>query len=588
MKKLLTLAISATLLMAGSAFAQWGRHTVAQPNATFSFGGAGLGGLPGPAASPTTTNNDDSCDISVAPAATLLLPYFQVDTVNRSYDTFFTITNVSRLPQIAHVTIWTDWSYPVLDFNIWLTGYDVVPLSLYDIIVNGVIAPASLSTVTVPGTGTANANSPRGKVLNVTGTPYTSAANTANPNISATAGCDNLPGQYRSDIRVAVMSALVTGIYAGPTGGSFSGCGTVQVGSSSNHPNANTAIGYVTVDVSSVCSTTLPTTASYYYNEILFDNVLIGDYQILDKSSNAATSSFAGGNPMVHIRAIPEGGKAATPLTNGAAAVQQTNFPYSFYARYINGETISSTSATLYSAADGYLNYDRRQPLPSTFAARYIQGGTANMQTSYRIWREGVTGAETSGTNPTTCANAVLNSAMPMSELIRFDEHENANVFTTTRDVSPYLPPTATNLPETSTTPVTSSVFPPAFATGDTGGWMYMNLNYNGAYPSSAPETTHPDTSFNPALYAAGVRASQNWVVVTMLGGGAGGGALGVDFDAAWLGNGCTGVVPVSSISSSTGSTAYPGPAGGVLVCPAGSSCTGVTGYAGTNVTPLP
>jgi len=31
------------------------------------------------AAGPATTANDDSCDISLLPAATLLLPYFEVD-----------------------------------------------------------------------------------------------------------------------------------------------------------------------------------------------------------------------------------------------------------------------------------------------------------------------------------------------------------------------------------------------------------------------------------------------------------------------------------------------------------------------------
>src|SRR5258707_15112480 len=82
------------------------------------------------AASPSTVNNDDSCDVTVDPAATLLLPYFEVDFVNRVQDTFFTITNVTRLPQIAHVTIWTDWSFPVLDFNIYLTGYDVQGISM--------------------------------------------------------------------------------------------------------------------------------------------------------------------------------------------------------------------------------------------------------------------------------------------------------------------------------------------------------------------------------------------------------------------------------------------------------------------------
>src|SRR5882724_4516224 len=158
MKKLMVLAMMATLLMAGSAFAV--TRTVPLPNATFSFG------APGIAVGPTTTNNDDSCDISVAPAATLLLPYFEVDpnpTV-QGQTTLFTITNVSRFPQIAHVTVWTDLSFPVLDFNIFLTGYDVQPINLYDVIVRGVVAPNN---------GTTSATTPGAL----------SAANSANPNI---------------------------------------------------------------------------------------------------------------------------------------------------------------------------------------------------------------------------------------------------------------------------------------------------------------------------------------------------------------------------------------------------------------------
>src|SRR5207253_1033548 len=71
-----------------------------------------------------TSNNDDSCDIGLYPAATLLLPYFEVETTSRGIDTFFTITNVTNLPQNTHVTIWTDWGFPVVSFNVFLTGYD--------------------------------------------------------------------------------------------------------------------------------------------------------------------------------------------------------------------------------------------------------------------------------------------------------------------------------------------------------------------------------------------------------------------------------------------------------------------------------
>ena len=66
MKRISVLAMIVAMLVAGSAFA--GQRFTAAPNASFANGLA-----------PTTTNNDDSCDISVMPAATLLLPYFAVD-----------------------------------------------------------------------------------------------------------------------------------------------------------------------------------------------------------------------------------------------------------------------------------------------------------------------------------------------------------------------------------------------------------------------------------------------------------------------------------------------------------------------------
>src|SRR3954467_10238525 len=110
-----------------------------------------------------TRDNDDSCDVKVTPAATLLLPYFEVDLSNpANRTTLFSITNVTRYPQIAHVTLWTDWAYPVLTFNLFLTGYDVQAINLADVLVNGVIAPPSGTTsVTVPGTLSASAGNLR-------------------------------------------------------------------------------------------------------------------------------------------------------------------------------------------------------------------------------------------------------------------------------------------------------------------------------------------------------------------------------------------------------------------------------------------
>jgi hypothetical protein len=443
MKKLFVWALMATMLVAGSAF---GAGKVVA-NATFGTG------------SPATTNNDDSCDISTAPAATLLLPYFEVDldAQGAGETTLFTITNTSSLPQVAHVTVWTDWSFPVLDFNVFLTGYDVQSLNLWDIIGRGRIAPEDGTSSDVD-------------------VGELSEDNDANPLLDISR-CDELPKQIPAGLLADLQSALTTG-----TTDDCDDIGDV-------HDNA---IGYITVDVASNCSTSLPIDAGYFDDEINFDNVLIGDYQQVNSTEN-----FAQGNPMVHIRAIPEGGTSTD---------FDTNFVHTFYSRYQGGGTT-----------------DRRQPLPAVFAARWIQGGTGDFQTSFKIWREGVTGNE-------SCDSGAYaaNGFLGLTEFVRFDEAENPETFAPDIVISP-APETFVTLPETSLQSVASDNFPPN-TTGDVGGWMYMNLNND----------------------ATNVFASQNWVVVSMRAEG----RYSVDFDAAWLGNGCSDPVDSGAVIGPLDNTA--------------------------------
>src|SRR5215218_4117002 len=76
--------------------------------------------------------------IDDVPAATLLLPYFEVDIANANgVTTLFSINNASATAILAHVTVWTDQSVPALDFDIYLTGYDVQTINLFDVLVNG-------------------------------------------------------------------------------------------------------------------------------------------------------------------------------------------------------------------------------------------------------------------------------------------------------------------------------------------------------------------------------------------------------------------------------------------------------------------
>jgi hypothetical protein len=438
----------AILAVAGSAFAAPGGIVA---NASF------------PTGSPTTTNNDDSCDISVAPAATLLLPYFEVDIANAAGETtLFTITNVSQLPQIAHVTIWTDWSFPVLDFNIFLTGYDVQSINLFDIISRGRIAE--------PGTSSDSDTGRR------------SADNDANPLLDLN-NCDLLAVVVPPELLVDLQRALTTGQYSGCSA-------STRVGAT--HTNA---IGYVTVDLSDSCSTALPTDPGYFTSRLLYDNVLIGDYQQVNSTEN-----FAQGNPMVHLRAIPEGGNASgtVPPDAGPGALP-VNFDRTFYSRYQAGGVA-----------------DRRQPLPSTFAARWISGGATGFETYYKIWREGRT------TGATCSVSGLGNQTIPITELVRFDEEENPTTFTPDRIISP-RPTVPLSLPESSRTNVTNPIFPPN-PDGAVAGWMYLNLD----------DAASPNTPLGIA--------TQNWVIISMRADG----RYSVDFDAAWLGNGCSPAVAVT------------------------------------------
>src|SRR5215207_1587351 len=82
--------------------------------------------------------------IDDVPAATLLLPYFEVDIANQlGVNTLLAINNASPMAVLTHVTIWSDQSIPVLNFNIYLTGYDVQTLSLREVFQDGNLPPTS-------------------------------------------------------------------------------------------------------------------------------------------------------------------------------------------------------------------------------------------------------------------------------------------------------------------------------------------------------------------------------------------------------------------------------------------------------------
>ncbi|HEY2325832.1 MAG TPA: hypothetical protein VGJ82_23450 [Thermoanaerobaculia bacterium] len=389
-----------------------------------------------------TTDNNASCDIGYYPAATLLLSYFEVDInapTTTALSTTVTIVNTSKQPQIARATVWTDMGYPIFWFPLFLTGYDAQSISLYEVLTRGRLpftAPTS-----IPGRA--------------------SAANSSNPYTLQNTLCDSITGSIAPPLLKRIQAALTTGV---------TDTGACPVGTA--HKNA---IGYVTIDVVNSCSDASPLDAKYWNDVLLYDNVLTGEY--IRINPDPTTGNYAGANPLVHIRAIPESGPAG--------ATTATPFPYTFYDRYAHRS-------------------DRRQPLPSVFSARYIEGGPTSFLTNLTIWREGIA---TASKDPCDfAANGRL--PLPHANVVRFDEHENATA--NASDVS-----TSASLLLSSTAPI----LPPGSAAGDHGGWFWLSLD-NGSMK----------------------RPSQSWVIVQMYAEG----RYGVDFDATFLANGCTVSAPTA------------------------------------------
>jgi hypothetical protein len=82
-----------------------------------------------------------TCAYDNVPGATLLVPYWRVSLNGATgapiptggIDTLVSVVNVSTPGLIAHVTVWNKYSKAVLDFNVPMTGKDVISFSMRDI-----------------------------------------------------------------------------------------------------------------------------------------------------------------------------------------------------------------------------------------------------------------------------------------------------------------------------------------------------------------------------------------------------------------------------------------------------------------------
>ncbi len=304
--------------------------------------------------------------IDDVPAATLLLPYFEVAT-DQSTDTLFSVNNASAAPALAHVTVWSDQSIPVLDFDVYLTGYDVQSFSLYDVLVNG----------NLPDTGFIASNEGQFSLPNTNFAGCGSGLSGDGPPFY-----DPLSGTFIAVIEAALTgNPIPAGAAAGLCAGANYGDGLLR--------------GYVTVDSVSECSQAFPNSPGYFVDGGLGiannDNVLWGDWFIVDGENN-----FASGESLVHIE--------AETLQSEAVCEPTFNLPYTFYCRYSDGA-------------------DDREALGSLYATRYLNGGVFDGGTDLIVWRD-----PDGDNSPGSCASRPFEYSLTQNQIVAFDEEENPRV----------------------------------------------------------------------------------------------------------------------------------------------------------------
>lgn len=303
-----------------------------------------------------------NCRTAEQPAATLLIPYFEVDLQRPDgATTLISVNNSSSRPTVARVVLWTDWGAPTLAFDVYLTGYDVQSLNLRDLL-NGKL-PATSQTV-----------SPEGEL---------SDANTA------FAGCDANPKAV-----AALAPASWDFLRAAHTGRPLPGSNPAQC-LGSGRAGSQVATGYVTVDVVNRCSgasvgnkENTPADPAYFAaggtGLAGNDNVLWGEYFSVNTGRGFADSQTA-----VHILADAD---AFSPGD------------YTFYGRYVN-----------------YDSRDDRAPLSSLYFVRYLNGGPFSGGSDLVVWRD----SRDANVTARSCGTAPTWAPLGEYQMVAFDEEEN-------------------------------------------------------------------------------------------------------------------------------------------------------------------
>ena len=391
------------------------------------------------------------------PAATLLLPYFECQLgpnlvpVANGATTLFSINNASATAQLAHVTLWTDESVPTLDFDVYLTGYDVQTINVCDIF-NGNL-PRTASLGQDPG-DTVSPAPPPGNVFGAT------------MDITFPSCAGRLP--YVNPVVNASLLAHIRNAHTGQFTNVYGGCSGFDHGDT-------VARGYITVDVTTQCSLDFPSTPGYFSGVAAFSNVLWGDYFYVNPSQN-----FANGETLVHIESCVPGNGYVGAIGTGTSGVNTCPMgagDYTFYGRYVGG-----------------LGTDQREALSTTFATRYLNGANFTGGTDLIVWRDSKTTPTGANGLAWDCDDEAGWYPLNQADVVAFDEQENStdlcfqgdNISPPTGGANTCFPLEAQRISLQGDNTAGDDPTPPY-----TFGWMFINLN-----------TTVTGGLFNPTAQA--------------------------------------------------------------------------------------
>ncbi len=354
-----------------------------------------------------------TCSQDNVPAATLLVPHFRVaasidpatgNIASPSVDTLCAVTNVSGTGLIAHVTVWNKYSAPVFDFNVPMSGYDVVTFRMSDLLngklnVNGLTQdPAKVTKdlcgikLSAPASFTPTIGFGKTTYIRFTHPDYTGGQVDFNTDyarsISIYAAQAFGTGAFRPRVWDSLdESGNVTSFSSPSAGNVIDAANPACVTAGSPRPVSGAAFtGYVTIDVVNFCTNWFPDNPLFYNEDAIATrgwrpygytpNALIGDVFYVD---SAASGGNISGDPMVHVE------------YDERLAWDPVNPPKTFYGRYVyNQTTVAEQTAAGEQnpavPASFRFGGDGREPLAEHYGFRFMNSAPA-AQSWIIVWR---------------------------------------------------------------------------------------------------------------------------------------------------------------------------------------------------------